>query len=78
MVKAKDFVRELMVKQNLNPSALSKRTGVSRQAMYAFLKTDNGSKIFFSNLQKILNVMGYKLVAIPVDARMPNGSVTLE
>ena len=75
---AKEFVKKLMVEQNQNPSSLSRKTGISRQTLYSFMRSENGSQILFSSLQKILMAMGYRLVAVPNIGRLPNGSVDLE
>lgn len=76
-MEAKKFVKKLMEEQNQNPSSLSRKTGISRQTLYSFMKTENGSQILFSSLQKILIALGYRLVAVPNVGRLPNGSVDI-
>ena len=76
-MEAKKFVKKLMEEQNQNPSSLSRKTGISRQTLYSFMKTENGSQILFSSLQKILIALGYRLVAVPNVWRLPNGSVDI-
>lgn len=75
---AKEFVREQMEAQGLNPTSLARKMDVSRQTLYSFFRSEKSGQILFGSLQKILRALGYRLVAVPMVGRLPNGSVDLK
>jgi DNA-binding phage protein len=77
-MEIKKVVWDIMESKNLNPSSLSKKAGLTRQSTYGFFNKDQEKLVYFSTIQKIFNALGYRIVAVPDEARLPNGSIELK
>ncbi len=70
-----EALRTIMNKKGITQSAIADKVGVSQPAIASVLAVGNPQTRV---LVSILKALGYQLVAVPADAKLPEGSFSLE
>ena len=70
----KRILKSIMLAQEISQAKLAKRLGISTQTMWARLDASSGKELATGKAVDTLAALDYKLVAMPTDARIPDGA----
>lgn len=73
----KAIIKKIMEEQDVTVTKLANRLGVSQQACWDRLN-GKGKGLTVDIMVDMLAALDFKLVVLPISAKVPNGGITLE
>lgn len=77
-MRGREVLKKVMEDIGWSNAELAKRLGVSNATIWERLNNKNVKDIPVSLLSGMLRVMGYKVIVVPNDTRMPKGGYEIE
>lgn len=74
-MKANEIIREVMMLKEVKPSTLASRLNIKNNVLSERLRQKN---ISIDKLNETLRVLDYKIVIVPREARVQDGSFEVE
>lgn len=77
-MRGREILKKIMEDIGWGNAELAKRLGVSNATVWERLNNKNVKDIPVSLLSNMVRVMGYKVIAVPNDARLPKGGYEVD
>lgn len=74
-MKATRIIREILAEKNMRISVLAKMVGQDRRIVDKRIRQDG---ITIDSLDKLVKALGYKIVIMPIEKRLPEGAYEVE
>lgn len=74
-MKATKIIREILAEKNMRISVLAKMVGQDRRIVDKRIRQDG---ITIDSLDKLAKALGYKIVIMPIEKRLPEGAYEVE
>lgn len=77
-MRGREVIKKVMEDVKWSNAELAKRLGVSNATVWERLNNKNVKDIPVSLLSGMLRVMGYKVIVVPNNTRIPNGGYEID
>ena len=74
----REVIKAIMNRESVSNAALARQLGITDAAIWDRLNTKKGKSLSTANLVEMLELLGYKLAAIPADAPIPEQGYPVE
>jgi transcriptional regulator with XRE-family HTH domain len=70
-MRGRDIMKAIMKQEEIKNAELAKKLGISNATIWERLNNKNANDIPVSLMNKMVRAMGYKVIVVPIDCRIP-------